>query len=268
MTNINLLDEALYNSIYRSPRVGNFNEIWNNIKNDPQVLREAVQITEDKYNKRNTVKGLTICDSILINYKSIDEIAYMNLIDAIYTNKDIARIVVDGASTGGFSFLFMSLWNHNLKLTNEQKDFAIDEAMNKIGTTRYQQTELLSNTQAHGVGIYDIRYQILKNPNWSFEEKKKLVMDFWNDAKVYDETLDQWEWGIINNCVNFKNYHTILEKDTLYEFTYERLLNIYKDKAITEQIWNEIQFCKQMHKLRPQQWELEIISKKKVLNYI
>ena len=37
----------------------------------------------------------------------------------------------------------------------------------------------LSDEQAHGVGEYDIRYYILKNPNWSVEEKQKLIYDFW-----------------------------------------------------------------------------------------
>ncbi len=30
----------------------------------------------------------------------------------------------------------------------------------------------LSDTQAHGSGDFDIRYWILKNPNWTLEEKK------------------------------------------------------------------------------------------------
>lgn len=140
---------------------------------------------------------------MLIDYEEVDDVAYNNLIKSIYSNTDIARIVIDGAQNGGYSFLLMSLWNHNLKLSEEQKKFAVDEAMNKIGTTRFKEKEekfikelenagisdekttlinidgcinpigqkagslymnymfsMLSDTQAHGVGEFDIRYYI------------------------------------------------------------------------------------------------------------
>lgn len=181
--------------------------------------------------------------------------------------------------------------------------------MNKIGTTRWQQSEedfskklddmgisdnnttfinidgcinpigqksssqymnymffILSQTQVHGTGEFDIRYYILRNPNWSLDEKQKLIMDFWCDDETYDEYLEQWEWEIINDSANFKDNHVFqLEKFDLYEYSYETLLKIYGDKETTDRIWSEIQFCKQMHKLRPQQWELEFTPKKKVL---
>ena len=242
-------------------------------------------------------------------YNSVDEVAYNNLINSIYTNTDIARIVMNGASNGGYSFLLMSLWNHNLKLTEEQKAFVVSEAMNKIGTTRWQQSEeefskklddmgisddnitfinidgyinpigqksglqymnymfsTLSQTQAHGIWEFDIRYHILRNPNWPLDEKQKLIMDFWCDDETYDEYLEQWEWGIINDSASFKdNPVSLLEKTDLYECTYDMLLKFYGDKETTDRIWDEIQFCKQMHQLRPQQWELEFAPKKKIL---
>ena len=309
MVDIEKLDDVLYKSIYGRPRVGDYNEIWNKIKSNPEILREAVQVKKDKFDEHDIVNGLTICDSMLIDYNSIDEVAYNNLINSIYTNTDIARIVIDGAANGGYSFLLMSLWNHNLKLTEEQKKFAINEAMNKIGTTRWQQGEeefskkldnmgisddnttfinidgcinpigqksgsqymnymfsTLSIIQAHGIGEFDIRYHILRNPNWSLDEKQKLIMDFWCDDETYDEYLEQWEWGIVNDLANFKDNHVSqLEKFNLYEYSYEMLLKFYGDKETTDRIWDEIQFCKQMHQLRPQQWELEITPKKKVL---
>ena len=246
---------------------------------------------------------------MLVDYSSVDEEAYRNLINSIYTNTDIARIVVKGAANGGYSFLLMSLWNYDLKLTEEQKSFAVNEAMNKIGTVRWkkQREEFskkldkmgasddntvlididgcinpigqktgseyfnylfasLSEEQAHGTGAFDIRYHILRNPNWTLEEKQKLVMDFWYNDEVYDEYLELWEWNIINNYANYKGGNTaLLFKEDLYEYTYQSLLDFYNDKEITDNIWNEIQFCKQMHDLRPAQWEKEYINKKKVL---
>ena len=309
MVDIEKLDDILYNTIYGIPRTGDYNKIWSKIKSNPEILRKSVQVERDKFDVRDIVKGLTICESMLIDYNSIDEVAYNNLINSIYTNTDIARIVIDGFSNGGYSFLLMSLWNHNLKLTEEQKAFAVNEAMNKIGTTCWQQSKeafskkldnnginddnttfinidgcinpigqksglqymnymfsTLSSTQAHGTGEFDIRYYILRNPNWSLEEKQKLIMAFWCDDETYDEYLGQWEWSIINDSANFKgNLVSQLEKLNLYEYSYEMLLKFYGDKETTDRIWNEIQFCKQMHQLRPQQWELEFTPKKKVL---
>ncbi len=309
MIDIEKIDDTLYKSIYGIPRVGDYNEIWSRIKSNSEVLREAVRVKRDKLTEHDMVKGLAICDSMLIDYSSVDEVAYNNLINSIYHNIDVARIVVDGASNGGYSFLLMSLWNHNLKLTEEQKNFAVNEAMNKIGTTRWQQSETefskkldemgisdndttfinidgcinpivqksgsqcmsymfstLNQTQAHGIGEFDIRYYILRNPNWSLDEKQKLIMAFWCDDETYEKYLEQWEWEIINDPANFKGtLVSQLEKNDLYEYSYEILLKFYSDKETTDRIWDEIQFCKQMRELRPQQRKLEFIPQKKVL---
>lgn len=62
----------------------------------------------------------------------------------------------------------------------------------------------LSDTQAHGSGDFDIRYWILRNPNWSLDEKKKLILNFWVYDEEYDETLEQLEWGIVTDHLNYK----------------------------------------------------------------
>ena len=303
------LDNELYVARYGKKQTINVNEIWNKIKSNPEVLREAVKITKNKWNK-DTVNGLAISDAMLTDFQSVDAVAYNELIKSIYTNTDIARLVVDGYSNGGYSFLLMSLWNHNLRLTDEQKAFAVSEAMNKVGTIKYNQRleeysksldehgitdditttidvdgfvtpigaktkvehinslcATLSNTQAHGREAFDIRYYILRNPNWILEEKKKLIMDFWYDSDAYDDCLDEWEWAIVNDSENYKgNNMPHFDKDELLnEYTYDMLLKFYGNSETTNRIWSEIKFCEQMHKLRPQQWELETVPQK-VLN--
>lgn len=294
MIDIEKLDNELYKSIYGKPKTGDYNEIWARIKRDPGVLREAVQISRDKFDEKDIVKGLTICHSMLIDYKSVDEVAYNNLINSIYTNTDIARIVIDGASNGGYSFLLMSLWNHTLKLNEEQKAFAVDEAMNKVGTVRWDKIQekfsrklddkgisdentiymefggsinpigaktgaiymnhmlsSLGREQAHGTGEFDIRYYILRNPNWTLEEKQKLIMDFWTSDNAYDNCFEQWEWGIINDEANFrKSFISPMEQFLLYKYTYNGLLKFYGDKETTDRIWDEINFCRTMRELR------------------
>lgn len=307
MIDIEKIDHELYIALYGIPKRGNALAIWAQIKNNKEVLKEAVKIIKDKWNKKNIVSGLTISETMLKDYKNVDEDAYNKLIKNIYTNTDIARIVIDGYSNGGYSFLLMSLWNHNLKLTEEQKAFAVDEAMNKIGTIRYKKqsdeyskkldeqgiTEnitttinidgrvnpigaksknmyfnymfsMMSDTQSHGISAFDIRYYILRNPNWTLEEKQKLIMDFWYDDETYDEYLEEWEWNIVNDKENYKGKPLPpFDKDELFnEWSYEMLLEYYGNKETTDRIWEEIEFCRQMHSLRPQQWEIKESSKK------
>ena len=276
MVNIDVLDNELYNSIYVYPRIGDYKKIWTKIRSNKEILEEAIQVTKDKFGERYIVKGLSIAELILLDYENVDSNIYQDLINTIYSNTDIARIVLNGASNGGDSFLLMSLFNPNLKLTEEQKAFAEDEAMNKLGTTRYSEVkidnyfqrllQITSTKQAHGVGAFDIRYYILKNSNWSLEEKRKLVMNFWYDNEVYIEYLEAWEWNIINDNANYKgNSVSQFNMDYLYEYSYNDLLLFYKDEETTTRIWNEIEFCKLMHKIRPQICELEYKSKIKTI---
>ena len=308
MTDVKRVDDELYKAIFIFRDIKMYEDIWKIVKRNPIFQREAVKLKRDKFDEADTVTGLAIVDTMLKNYQEADPEAYNELIESIYSNVDIARTVIDGAANGGYSFLLMSLWNPNVKLTEEQKNIAVSEAMNKIGTVRWNQNRnefsdqldemgitddetvmmsfdglitpigrkagsqymnfmfaCLSDEQAHGVGEYDIRYYILKNPNWSVEEKQKLAFDFWYNDETYDEYLERWEWGIVNDNAN---YHggpmSLLEKDYLYDYTFEDLVEFYKgDKKTAKRIYDEIQFCKLMHQLRPQQWEKDIVVKEK-----
>ena len=305
---IEKIDNELYASIYGKPRRGNVEEIWNRIKNDKELLREAVKVEKDKFNERDIVKGLTICDMMLTDYEEVDKEVYNSLIELVYSNEDIARIVMGGASNGGYSYLLMSLFNHNISLTQSQKDFAVNEAMNKIGTTRYleykekyfkklddmgitdnDETHIdidgsinpvgkrtasiymsymfdsMDRRQAHGTGDFDIRYHILKNPNWTEEEKQKLVMDFWYSDKEYKEYLNQWEWSVVNDEANYKGGPIpLFPIECLYDVTYDTLLKFYGDKQTTDRIWEEIEFCKLMRELRPPKYEEEYQAQKTI----
>ena len=305
MKKIDVLENELYGCIYTIPRLKNYDKIWSKISSDKEILKEAITITRDKFDERDTVVAPTICDSILFNHEEVDRDIYETLVKAIYSNRDIARTVIDGASNGGNSFLLMTLWNQNLKLTEEQKAFAVDEAMNKIGTVRYQNNRdeynkalknkgindkmtinipdtnipigletyymrinylasLLSTTQAHGKGEFDIRFWILRNSNWSTSEKEKLVHDFWYDEEDFKTCLIEWESAIINDPVNFKDSEFLFETFDIYECTYQMLLEFYKDKETADRIWDEIEFCKTMRKLREVSNKKEFVPKKEI----
>lgn len=301
------LEEQLYIARYGIPQKGNPEEIWESIKKEPEVLKKAIEIRKDKFGEKDLLKGTTIAEAMLIDYQNTDKELYQKLINTIYSNTDIARLGF-GPINGRETFLLMSLWNHDLKLTEAQKAFAVSEAMNKIGTVKQNNEAItyeeqleengitdditsaieldgsinpiglkaksvymnhlftsMSATQAHGTGAFDIRYQILRNPNWTIEEKQKLTMDFWYSDEEYDETLEEWEWDIINDEANYKDEQLPPFEDLFYEYTYDMLLKFYENKETTDRIWSEIMFCKQMHCLRPQQWEKDCKQKEKKL---
>ena len=135
----------------------------------------------------------------------------------------------------------------------------IDGSINPIGVkTKNEYMNYLFNTmsdkQAHGKGSFDIRYHILRNPNWSLEEKQKLVMDFWYDDEEYSETLNEWEWAIINDIADVDD-NDFYDPYYIYDYSCVDLLKLYGNTEKSNEIWAEIEFCKTMRTLRPQQEE-------------
>jgi len=290
MIDIKEIDKELYYQKYRKKDFNKLNELWDKVKSNKEILEEAIKITKNKFGE-DTLKSLSICECMLITYDKVDEEVYQKLVNTIYSNEQIARKVLDGASNGGYSFLLYTLFNQNLKLTEEQKAFAVHEAMNKQGTTRYkklreeykkklkeqgindEQTVIvdldgmktpvgakafntymygmmygMSEKVAHGTGEFDIRYHILRNSNWTNEEKKKLIDEFWYDSNTYEEYLEQWEWAIINDAYS---EDILLEIWLLYDFTYDDILErSSNDKKKADTIWDEINFCRTMRELR------------------
>lgn len=310
MVDIDKIDDELYKVTYIERNREQSLKLWNEIKQDINILEEAIKTCKDKFNQYDTVKGIAICEQILYDYKNVIPEVYQELIDLIYSNTDIARLVINGAANGGYSYLLISLFNLNLKLTEAQKEFVVTEAMNKVGTSYWNKVQerysrklddiglsdentvymdfggsinpigeksgarymnyiltSLGREQAHGTGEFDIRYHILRNPNWTLEEKKELIMNFWTCNQTYDNCLEQWEWGIVNDEANFrKSYISPMDPFSLYRYTYNGLLKYYGDKETTDRIWDEIQFCKQMHQLRPHRDELKLEVLEKVLS--
>ena len=109
------------------------------------------------------------------------------------------------------------------------------------------------------------------------DKVKELLTDLLSRNQYLFETLDirmlhndilkMFEKPILERIIADKNVQRdILELSEEGLKTYEFLLNLYGDKETTNRIWEEIQFCKTIQQLRPQQWELEYQQKKKKLS--
>lgn len=196
---------------------------------------------------------------MLYDYDNLDAKAYEKLINLVFSNTYVARLTIGEAELSGFSFLLLSLCNLNLKLTEEQKVFAEREAMYKFNIPFSKKNSVeerdkfkIENAaaQVHGHGYFDIRYHILRNPNWCFEEKKKLVDMFWPDQSEFITFLEQWELDIVNANENYllSNFSS-LDISKLFDYSYEYLVELYQNKIIADKIYAEITFCEEMDEL-------------------
>ena len=96
MINVEKLDDELYRAFHNNGSFENALKLWSMIKGDPTILREAVQVKKDKFGERDIVRGIAIASTMLMDFENVDEEAYDNLIDAIYTNKDIFLSIING----------------------------------------------------------------------------------------------------------------------------------------------------------------------------
>lgn len=257
MTDSKKIEGELYIATYggiteRSPKKRN--QIWKEIKDNKELLLDAIQVIRNKWNDGDTLKSLAISEAILTSAvtedKAPDEI-YKKLAEEVFSNKDIARIALTAPGFGdqGISFLLICLWKEDFYLTEDQKQFVVSEAKEKV-----------NNNITHGYGEYDIRYYILKSENWTEEEKARLLKDFYPRQEEYEEVLDAWEWGIVNEGLS---YGPALEKSELYEYSYDQIHLNYQNQEVADSLWSEIEFCRQMHKLRT--WESISVQKKNTL---
>ena len=209
---------------------------WNEIKSDIGLLSRAIELEKDE-NGNLVVKAPEICAHILTDYESVDKSIYLKLIDLVYKNENVATTLFPSGNEK-YSFLHASLANRFLGLTKEQKEYAVAEAK--------------FNRMSHGGREYDIRYQILKNPNWDLEEKRKLVYDFYEDEYDFMLHVDAFERKVVRHPANFQsNGISLLEKDKLYDYSLLDLEKMYQDSVMAVEIFDEINVCRMLHHVRP-----------------
>ena len=283
---VDVFENELYVSSYINHSDSSI-DLWKYIRSNNKLLELSMEIKKDKFNEKNIVRCITICDFILRDYKNVDSDIYNQLIKIIYSNKDISRCGLYGNYHNRDTFLLLSLGNNDLKLSNRMKKFAVNEALNRDGTTYlnklknnwYKHLESMGITDGteisistnkmlynkniyspHGTGAYDIRYYILFNDNWSKEEKEKLIYEFYDEDELYDEYLEEWKWGVINSNSNLDMYY-------FESATYEDILNVVNDKEEADCIWKELCNVRLLMELRAPSYFNESINKK-IKSYI
>lgn len=200
--------KKILSEISRAYAISESYEIWYEIKNNRKLLDYAITCLciEASNFDQDYIRGKNIGYFILNRYKDVDKESYLQLIEEVFSNPFIASMRLKGKNSKKYecfneeTYLSLALSNTTLKLTDNQKKFAVDMVMRHDKYFEY--------------GDFSAKHYILKNPNWTIEEKKKLVYDFFKDDFLYNEQLKRWEcyvepfWKGYHylNCADYKGF--------------------------------------------------------------
>ncbi len=257
MANIKTINFELFKSIHLDGDGIKYLKLWNQIKYDRSILKEAISVEKGK-NNQDYIKYPVIAESMLINSTDVDQTSYDELIELVFSNSAVARTYIDGKKKGCFSFLLIALWNKKLELTKEQKGFAVIEAIKKIQEDIIQEypyakelnIDLSKTAIVHGISPYDLRYYILKNDNWTYLEKVDLISKFWKTDEEFKEYIETLENEILSKIGNSgRRFSDNILQNIIYAYSYYDLLEITNNEALTKELLKEIVFCRHLHDL-------------------
>ncbi len=262
-TRVQEYDTKLHLALYGYPKAGNVQKIWEELlleKGDNRLLRQAIKPIMNKEGEV-MVQAPTICDYILKKSKEVDKAIYQELVDWIYTFPTIARTKAGKVfCKSNSSFLVQTLQNHDLALDEMQKFVAVTEALSMPSAIHCVDSDSKKHnmSQIYGSTPFDIRYEILMNPNWTIEEKANLVYDFYEKEEDFKQAISAWEKNIINNSSFYsQNGFEAMNQDKLYYYTEEEISKYYREKDQNKKIREEIRLCELFHQIRPQKEMIE-----------
>lgn len=210
MLKVYLLELYIYyfEKVVASKETEKINKIWKNIKNNESLLNLAITL-DDNYN----IKSKIIAFKILKDREMYETNIYQDLINKIYSNSKLCRTKLSDRIIDK-TFLMLTLENKNLILSKKQKEFLIYEAENSPCTEKFYKENIKDERTIHGNILFDIRYEILKNKNFTLQEKKKLFMFFYLDDEIKLVILEELEWEIFKELDSYNinvNYSTALD---------------------------------------------------------
>lgn len=263
-TRVQEYDTKLHLALYGYPKAGNVQRIWKELlleKGDNRLLRQAIKPIMNKEGEV-MVQAPTICDYILKKSKEVDGAIYQELVDWIYTFPTIARTKAGEVfCKSNSSFLVQTLQNHDLALDEMQKFVAVSEALSMPGSISSfdSETKKQDMSEIYGTTPFDIRYEILMNPNWTIEEKANLIYGFYQEDKDFDRAIHAWEEEIINTSSFYSQKgFQVMNLNKLYYYTEEEISKYYPDDEKRKNIKEEIRMYELFHQMRPQKEITEI----------
>ena len=247
---VDKLDNKLFGLLYIDANYQEAKKLWNSIKSDELLLLAASEVTKDIFNERDIFVGNCIVELILKNPNDVNKGIYEDIVNKIYINDDLSKIVLRGYLSEGCSFLLYTLMNNNLNLTDLQKEKVYNLAMEQFFTEKnqaYGGMFYLSNKNSFGNFPYDIRYWVLYNNNWTEDEKLQMIYDFYCSEEFYARFL---------NCLElemqevYKNENVSIDKEDICYMKLEDLNCVIKDENLKNDIVEKTQFIKTLRRFR------------------
>lgn len=256
-TMVNDFDNELFNLLYIDKNYAEVKMTWDSIKTDDLLLLAASEVIRDKFDERDIFTGNCIVELILKNPNDVNKGIYEDVVNKIYANDDLSKIVLNGYSNDGCPFLLYTLMNNNLKLSDLQKNKVYNLAIEQFFTEKTQAhggINYLTTKNGCGNFPYDIRYWILHNNNWNEDEKLQMIYDFYSSEEFYARFL---------NCLElemqevYKKENVSIAKEDIYYMKLEDLNGVIKDENLKNDIVEKTQFIKTLRRLRRPKYLIE-----------
>ena len=227
-----MVDNAFREVLINRAEEKDTESLWNIIKDDYELLKWASTIVTTPTG--NNLNGKYIVDYILKNHmEDVAKKTRVRITRAIVDNTDIQQLVANPLLDfrNKDTFLLLLVENPSIRLSKADRDKIAKDIAG-------------DNYASHGFRTYDIRYWILKNPNWSYDEKQSLIKRFWPDPKEFDTFVETLEFNILNDDVNVDNED--FDFCQKYDYTLGELENMYGSREEAERIMAEIDFCRRL----------------------
>lgn len=165
---------------------------------DHERIAELISLTKEKGLQRWAIEvserkkeplGKNICEFVILNSEAIDPELTMTVTNLIFDSEDARMCKCVSNDHLNDRFFYTILENPNIGLTTKQKELAVREAIRAMRFARKEKHPRFSKKECLG---YDLRYLILKNPNWSDEEKELLIRAFYEDKTDLDFEIKKW----------------------------------------------------------------------------
>ena len=101
MMDIKEVDKELYYQRYIKKDYDKLNELWNEVKDNKELLEEAIKVTKDKFGE-DTLQSLVICECMLITYDKVDNEIYQKDIEKNFVvRRSTASGIIDTMEKNG-----------------------------------------------------------------------------------------------------------------------------------------------------------------------
>lgn len=125
------LDYDLFDMMFRKHDSNSVHDLWEQIINNPGILKEAMQIDEIKNSMCPTFRAPMICFMMLKFPNSVPADLYDKLVDMVIRRRDIATSIMIGDSH--LDFLSLVLMNNENKLDDYQRNLIINLVRDNYG---------------------------------------------------------------------------------------------------------------------------------------